>query len=194
MRPSSQQVYVSDEGANAVFVYPAGVDNPSPSATITDGIQDPLGIAVDGNGTLYVANFVGGAGPGVSGTGSVTIYKRGSTHPALTITSINSPVAVAVDGHGTLYVDEDDSKTPLIAEFAPGATTPTKSVIATRISGIEPFMGGMTVDKAGNLYAAFFIYPREPVHVVKFAPRPDQGARPAAGRASPARFQRGLGT
>jgi hypothetical protein len=168
-RPQStaQQVYVSDEGAGAVFIYPAGVNNPSPTATITDGIDEPLGIAVGADGTLYVANFHGGLGKG-SGNGSVTVYKAGSTHPSLTITDVNEPNSVAVDAHGTLYVGENASNTTEIAEFAPGATSPTKTVTPTGVTGF-PFMGGMTIDKKGNLYAASFVYFRPPVRVVRYA-------------------------
>lgn len=161
---TAQQVYVSDEGASAVFIYPAGVNNPSPTATITDGIDDPLGIAVDASGSLYVANQAGG-----SGSGSVTVYKAGSTHPSLTITEVSNPNSVAVDSHGTLYVGENASNTTEIAEFAPGATSPTKTVFPTDITGF-PFMGGMAIDKAGNLYAASFVYFRPPVRVVRYAP------------------------
>lgn len=158
-------VYVSDEGANAVFLYPAGVSDPSPTAEITDGIADPLGIAVDANGTLYVANFAGGA----SGNGSITEYTAGSVHPSLTITDVSKPNSVAVDSNGNLYVGENTATTVEIAEFAPGATSPTTTVFPTRIPGI-PFMGGMATDKAGNLYAAFFIYFKPPAHVVKLSP------------------------
>ena len=158
-------VYVSDEGVNAVFVYPAGVNDPSPSAEITDGIADPLGIAIDPNGTLYVANFAGGA----SGSGSISEYTAGAVHPSLTITDVNKPNSVAVDTHGNLYVGENTATTVEIAEFAPGATSPMKTVFPTQVPGI-PFMGGMATDKAGNLYAAFFIYFKPPAHVVKLSP------------------------
>jgi hypothetical protein len=160
----AQQIYVSDEGAGAVFIYPAGVNNPTPTATITDGINDPLGIAVDVNGSLYVANHAGG-----SGSGAVTVYKAGSTHPSLTITQVSEPNSVAVDSHGTLYVGENASNTTEIAEFAPGGTSPMKTVFPTEITGF-PFMGGMAIDKAGNLYAASFVYFRPPVQVVRYAP------------------------
>jgi hypothetical protein len=163
-RSTAQNVYVSDEGAGAVFVYPAGVSNPTPTAEITDGISDPLGIDVDRHGTLYVANFNGG-----SGAGSVTVYKAGSTHPSLTITDVSEPTSVAVDASGNLYVGENTSQTVEIAEFAPGAMQPSTTVFPTKLPGF-PFMGGMTVDRSNNLYAAFFIYFKPPVHVVKFAP------------------------
>lgn len=163
-RLTNHKVFVSDAGAGAVFVYPAGVNDPSPSAEITDGIDDPLGIAVDRNGTLYVANHAGGT----SGNGTVSVYPSGATHPSLTIDDVTAPNSVAVDAHGNLYVGENTSKTVEIAEFAPGAVTPSKTVSPTQLIGF-PFMGGMTVDKVGNLYAAFFIYFKPPVHVVKFA-------------------------
>jgi DNA-binding beta-propeller fold protein YncE len=163
---TQHQIYISDEGANAVWIFPAGVNDPSPTAEITDGINEPLGIWVDAKGVLYVANFASG-----TSNGSVTEYRPGTTHPSLTIPNLMSPASVAVDRKGTLYVGEDTdaARTPTIAEYAPGATQPTKTVSATSITGI-PFMGGMTVDPAGNLYVAFFQYFVPPVHVVEFAP------------------------
>ncbi|MBV9646900.1 MAG: hypothetical protein JO043_05510 [Candidatus Eremiobacteraeota bacterium] len=162
---AAKTLYVADAGNNTIWLFPAGVNNPSPSGAITIGVDAPVGVWVDGAGTLYVANSRGG-----TGVGSITEYLAGQTSPSLTITNgIFRPVSVAVDRSGTLYVGQDGQFTPQIVAYAPGSTTPEASVFPTKQTGI-PFMGGMGIDSAGNLFAAFFVYHKLPAHVVEFAP------------------------
>jgi hypothetical protein len=158
-------VYVSDLGKSTVWIFPAGVNDPSPIGQITAGLSEPEGVWIDGHGVLYVANFNGG-----TGVGSVTEYQPGATQPFRTITAgIFRPESVAVDSHGTLYVGQNANGTPQIVEYASGSATPLKAVFPTSLHGVS-FMGGMAVDGAGNLYAAFFAYDNPPAHVVVFGP------------------------
>jgi serine/threonine-protein kinase len=93
------QIYVDDAGGNAVYVYSAGA-TPTLLGTIhgaATGINYPLGIAVDRNSNVYVANHQGG-----DGTGSITVYAAGAygnIPPTATITdtgNLVNPFGIAV--------------------------------------------------------------------------------------------------
>jgi sugar lactone lactonase YvrE len=96
--------------SGSVTVYPPGSNgNIAPAAAIVSAsaLSAPIGIALDRNGKIYVANYSGGPG----GNGSVTIYSAASNAnlaPRATIagphTKLAGPVGIAVDGFGTIYV------------------------------------------------------------------------------------------
>ena len=66
--------------------------------TITDGIFEPLTLAVDRSDNLYVAN-------GQNGQGDIAIFPPGTTTPSTTITQgIYDPESLAFDSAGNLYV------------------------------------------------------------------------------------------
>ncbi len=91
----------------------------SPSRTITNGVTSPCGLAVDANGTLYVANEF---------QDNVAEYRSGRSDPFQTITQgIKRPGGVTVDKKGTLYISNIGSNT--VAEFAPGSLMPLKRQI-----------------------------------------------------------------
>jgi sugar lactone lactonase YvrE len=67
--------------------------------TITDGIYEPLGLAVDRSDNLYVANGHNGY------DGNIAIYPPGSGTASRTITDgIYDPESLAFDSSGNLYV------------------------------------------------------------------------------------------
>jgi DNA-binding beta-propeller fold protein YncE len=132
-------VFVSDNAANAIMIYPQGRKNPSPIGEITDGISAPLGNFVDKNGTLYVAN---------SGNGTVTEYPLGSTTPSATLSNyISGPISVAVDREGTVAVGEFASG--MILEFPAGSSSPTVTI--SLLSRPE----ALAFDRSRHLYAAW---------------------------------------
>ena len=91
-----------------------------PFRTITDGVTSPVGIAVDTNDTLYVANI---------DQNTVAEYKSGASEPYQTITQgLDYPVDVSVNAQGWIYVVNDGSNS--IAEFAPGSVKPSKRQIS----------------------------------------------------------------
>lgn len=105
MRDDALNAYVyvsnrSQDGSSQLLVYREGLKNGAPIATVTKGIVDAEGIAVDSTGNVYVAN--GRAGnvlefaPG--GTSLLQTYSRGLSHPV--------DIAVA---NGTLYVSDQGS-------------------------------------------------------------------------------------
>lgn len=64
-------------------------------------MDNPRGIAVDANGKIYVANYLGGP----SNVGSVTTYTPDGKQTTPTITAgIVKAQGVAVDANGKIYV------------------------------------------------------------------------------------------
>ncbi|HKU81058.1 MAG TPA: hypothetical protein VJP76_02725 [Candidatus Tumulicola sp.] len=132
-------IYVSDNSANAILIYPQGKSNPAPIGEITDGIDGPLGTAVSKNGTLYVANSFGN---------DVTEYPPGATSPSVTLSDgLNYPISVAVDDRGTVAVGEFGQGE--ILEFEKGSTSP--NVTITLLSDPEQ----LAFDQGRHLYAAW---------------------------------------
>jgi hypothetical protein len=132
-------IFVSDNAANAIRIYPQGKTNPAPIGEITDGISAPLGNFVDKNGTLYVVN---------SGNSTVTEYPLGTTTPSVTLsTGLNFPISVAVDRAGTVAVGEFAQGA--ILEFPAGSVSPTVTI--TLLTKPE----GLAFDRTRHLYAAW---------------------------------------
>ena len=163
---ATQTLYVANSLTSSVTLYPAGVNDPAPIATITSGISQPSSLWVDGSGTLYVANKTGGP----NSAGSVTEYKSGQTTPFLTITDgVFHPGGVAVDASGTLYVAQAQNAPPEVIAYPAGSTHPHGRIQLTNIGGIF-FAGGMNFDASGNLYVGFFLYRHLPARVIELAP------------------------
>jgi sugar lactone lactonase YvrE len=136
-------LFVSDlnGGPAQIRIYSAKVKNPPQTGSITDGIDLPINVAVDKQGTLYVAN---------NGNSTVTIYPFGSTSPSLTLsTSILDPNGIAVDSKGTVYVTSGSTVgSCYVLEFPKGATSPSAQVNGFGL----PI--GLALDKDENLFVA----------------------------------------
>lgn len=107
---------------------------------ITQGIVQPLALAVNLAGTLYVANS----------DGVVTIYARGATTPTQQITNDGgTPQALYMAPSGALSVGWGSTSTVQLAcvtEYQPGQTSPSLTIT----SGIsEPL--GVRVDRASTV-------------------------------------------
>jgi sugar lactone lactonase YvrE len=99
----------------------------SPSREITDGVTSPIGITVDANGTLYVAN---------EGTNNVEEYRSGQNEPYQTITDgMDLPLGVTVNQQGWLYVVNVGKE--VVVEFAPGSITPSNRQISKGLYNAE---------------------------------------------------------
>ncbi|MGA8797345.1 MAG: hypothetical protein WB526_09835 [Candidatus Cybelea sp.] len=89
-------IFVANFSSNDVEVYNPKLNNPGPSATITDGVDTPSADCLDKKGTLYVVN---------ENVNSITEYKTGQTSPFQTITEgLETPGFCAIDGKGNLWV------------------------------------------------------------------------------------------
>ncbi len=94
------------------------------------GLSGPLGIAIDANDNIYVANLLGG---------TVTVYAANSNGNATPISTISSPTlqapeGVALDSQGKIYVTNNPQLGPYrpsVVVFAPGSNgnvTPIETI------------------------------------------------------------------
>lgn len=105
-------LYVADNcGGNDVEEYAKG--STTLKTKITNGISNPLGLAIDASGTLYVSNY----------PASITEYPFGSTTPSRTITGqgLTDPFGLALDASGNLYIA--DFGAAKVFEVPAGTTT-----------------------------------------------------------------------
>ena len=165
-------VYVADPGNNRIDIFSPvgtfikaigwGVSDGDPSLEVCTSncqagingsgagqLDNPLGIAVDQFGTMYVVdtnnsrvekfdaagNFISGWGSSGAGNGQFD----------------NPPGGIAIDSKGNIYVSNNSKKGARIQKFDSSGNYITKWGVDGRLDGqMEPF--GVTVDSAGIVY------------------------------------------
>jgi hypothetical protein len=132
----SQLLYVSDELNDVIDIY--SVPGYSKVGQISNGIEDPEGIATDEKGKLYVANFF---------NGTVTIYKPSTTSPYRTLSDPHGLNDVAVAKNGYVLAGDYAGGVDV---FAPRETSPSTRLTNSGISSVS----GVGVDANNNVYAA----------------------------------------
>jgi len=133
-----QTLYVANFGNNTVTEYQSPYTG-GPSATIAGGVNEPIGLALDGAGNLFVANY---------GNATVTEYASGSGVPTTTITTgLDQPYRVLVDGSGNLFVANRGNNT--VTVYAP----PYTGAPTTISSGVSS-PSALALNVAGNLLVA----------------------------------------
>jgi len=128
--------------------------------------NNPMGIAIDGSGNLYVADSNNAMIRKVTSAGAVTTYAGTSgvygsiDGPALSAATFGSPHGIAVDAIGNVIVTDNTAHT--VRKISPNGIVTTIGGQAyqsgfmdgngpnTRFSG----PAGLTIDSAGNLYLA----------------------------------------
>ncbi|MGA2758911.1 MAG: hypothetical protein ABSF08_01150 [Candidatus Cybelea sp.] len=137
-RKSEPVIYVADQDASEVVVYPE--TGGAPIGEITDGVIGPYGLFVDKNGTLYVAN---------ESADTVTAYPAGSTTPSTTWSEdLDNPHYPLVDANGDLFVSNQGNGT--VVEYRSGSSSAAE-VLQTQGTQTD----GMDFDSQGDLYVAF---------------------------------------
>lgn len=141
-------VFVSDLSDNTVWICPTNLGDVRrgilyPTGQL-QGVSSPVQLAVDAQGTVYVAD----AQIDATGAGEITEYARGSTSPTSSLkTGLATATGVAVDGSGTVFVSNKYAGS--IVVFAKGKRTP-KATVTSGLTGPD----GLATDAAGNLYIA----------------------------------------
>jgi hypothetical protein len=143
---SKGDVYVANGNAENVLVYAAG--SSSPTGTLDDPNEFPIGVTVGPDGTVYVANIDGPIGA----SGDVVVYAPGSSEPTKTLHAkcFLHVLGVALDKNGNLFASCDIAPGAghgSVIEFKAGSTTG----IATHIT--LGSAGGLGFDGAGHLLA-----------------------------------------
>jgi DNA-binding beta-propeller fold protein YncE len=139
-------LYVSG-GAHAgeVWIFKQRGTGQQPIDEITEGLDGPLGLFVDGERNLYVDNF---------DDGTVAVFRSGSAAPFETLTKAGVPIAVVVSRNGTVYVANEghNLKDGAVLEYPKGKTTPSRSIVAF---GNHAYPFALALDSAENLYVGF---------------------------------------
>jgi sugar lactone lactonase YvrE len=130
-------LFVADLQNNVVHLYDPNTPNPQPEGSITDGISQPIGLAVDSKGALYVNNV----GYGHNG---ITIYSPGQSEPRLTIKTTGY-YGIAIDSKGNIFAT---SIAGTVYGYRPGAKKPFETIGGF----VNPV--GIAIDSKNNIWVA----------------------------------------
>ncbi|MGO8679082.1 MAG: InlB B-repeat-containing protein [Limisphaerales bacterium] len=171
-------VFVADTGNNTIRqVSPAGVVTTLAGSAASYGstngtgsgalFYSPLGVAVDGNGNVYVADTYNSTIRKVTTpAGAVTtvagaVAASGSADGTGNAAQFRDPYGVAVDSHGMVYVSDLANNT--IRQITPAGVVTTLAGVANSTGGTNDGTGsaasfgepaGIAVDTNGNVYVA----------------------------------------
>jgi sugar lactone lactonase YvrE len=112
---SGRSLYVGDAGKDAVSIF--NVANGKLTATLTQDISDPVSLALDSSGTLYVSNFV------YQNESTVAVYNDGKFAYELT-KGVHGLGKIAVDEADNLYLPNESQ----VNVYSKGAKNPKFSM------------------------------------------------------------------
>lgn len=176
-----------------IHVYPPNAEGDvAPTRVITGprtGLGNPVAIAVDRDGRIYILNNLGGQDPLVSAA-SITVYARearGDAAPIRTIagraTGMLAPTALTVGDEGAVYVanagvwNDDHGSVRVYPADAAGHTPPLRTLIGLETRLIAPT--SLAVGRGDTLYvlgATRLVFGSKRIAV--FAPNADGEATP----------------
>lgn len=149
-RAAAGDLYVADAVAHTIYKFtPAG-----DKSTFASGLHQPVALAFDREGNLFVADSGSGVPPGLSTIFKFTPDATESTFATIGPTQL---LGMAFDGAGNLFISTGLD----ILKFAPDGT---QSTFASGLAGVGP----LACDQLGNLYAAVNLIGLS--SVLKFAP------------------------
>jgi sugar lactone lactonase YvrE len=169
---ASGNVYVADLYNHMIRkITPAGVVT-TLAGSISNGYHDgtgtsaqfyyPMGIAVDGSGNVYVAEYNNNRIRKITSAGVVTTFAGSGANGSMDGTGINAiisqPIGIAIDAAGNLYVSEQENK---IRKITPAGVVTTLAGIGTSgsangigASASFKYPANVDVDNSGNIYVA----------------------------------------
>lgn len=167
---SQDNLYVVDSGNNNIRkISPSGIVSTFAGSTEgdTDGMgtdakfNEPIGITMDEQGILYVADSGNNKIRKISPSGIVSTFAgsiQGDADGTGTSAQFSTPIGIIIDSHGTVYVG--DTFNNKIRKITPNGQV---STVAGNIQGDADGTGtnaqfnfpiGITIDNQDNLYVA----------------------------------------
>ncbi|MGF6352999.1 sugar lactone lactonase YvrE, partial [Paenibacillus sp. 4624] len=144
----------------------SGYSGDGVAATSTQ-LKNPYGVAVDGSGNVYIADYGNQRIRKVDPTGEIStlagngISGYSGDGGAATLAQLNSPTGVAVDSSGNVYIADSGNngirkvdKEGKISTFAGTGTAGYSGDGGAATSAKFFFPIGVTVDSSGNVYIA----------------------------------------
>src|SRR5438128_1198988 len=125
-----------------------------PSPAPTPLFDDPIGVAVDGQGNVWVANYRGSTLQMFGATDVHTATGQAHPVPKVVLSGLGGPNQLEFDRHGRLWLAQwdDDSLVAYVPSQLLRSGSPTPAV---RISGAHlSSPTDLAVDRSGSLWAA----------------------------------------
>ena len=114
-------------------------------ATKSNSLVQPQGLALDGSGNVYIADY-----------GSNAVYEAAPLGTPTKVVDLSgsggTPECLAVDGAGNLYIA--DSANSQVLKESPSGSGYAQTVVANLASNRLYSSGGVAVDQFGNVYIA----------------------------------------
>ena len=156
---------ITSAGVVSTFAGTAGSNGTTDATGAAARFDTPFGVAVDGSGTVYVADTTNHTIRKITSAGVVTTLAgtagtSGSTNATGTAATFNRPRGVAADGSGNIYVADTDNH--IIRKITSGGVVTTFAGTAgnpgsTDGSGAAArfnYPNGLAVDVNGDVYVA----------------------------------------
>jgi len=138
----SSNLYVANYAGINVQEYHHGAT--SPTFTYSAGLVDPINVATDEHGHVFVADYNSG------GAGFVNEYAQGSNAVLHTCSTGGGTEGIAIGENGQVFVSYNNSSgSANIAEYKHGLLGCNETVLGATLT----FAGGMQIDKHKNLVA-----------------------------------------
>ena len=128
-------------GAIAAPAHGQNVSLASVQTTVpTTGLSNPDGLAMDGAGDVFIADY---------GNSRVVEVTPGGVQTTVPTTGLSTPGGVAVDGAGDVFIADSGNRQVVKVPYLGNGTYGVQSTVFSDTSGIP---GCLALDGAGNLY------------------------------------------
>ncbi len=154
----SGNVYVSDNGNDAVKEMTPGCTSSACVTTLGGGFNGPRGVAVDASGNVYVSDY------STASNGAIKEIPASCTASSCVMTlnaAVSYPEGVAVDASGNVYVANSGNGT--VQQILPDCPFSSCSLPLGPAAGVlnialdansDVYTGDMAVDASGNIYVS----------------------------------------